>query len=49
MAIADVARTLADAGELDDPPAEVQLGGPEVLTYREMMRGRPPSWDGGRR
>jgi uncharacterized protein YbjT (DUF2867 family) len=38
VAIADVARTLADAGELDDPPAEVQLGGPEVLSYREMMR-----------
>jgi uncharacterized protein YbjT (DUF2867 family) len=38
VAIADVARTLADAGELDDPPAEVQLGGPEILTYREMMR-----------
>ena len=38
VAIADVARTLADAGELPDPPAEVQLGGPEVLTYREMMR-----------
>jgi len=38
VAIDDVARTLADAGELADPPAEVQLGGPEVLTYREMMR-----------
>lgn len=38
VAIADVVRTLADAGELPDPPAEVQLGGPEVLTYREMMR-----------
>ncbi len=38
VAIADVARTLADAGELPDPPAEVQLGGADVLTYREMMR-----------
>jgi uncharacterized protein YbjT (DUF2867 family) len=38
VAIADVARTLADAGELEDPPAEVQLGGAEVLSYREMMR-----------
>jgi uncharacterized protein YbjT (DUF2867 family) len=38
VAIADVARTLADAGELADPPAEVQLGGADVLTYREMMR-----------
>jgi uncharacterized protein YbjT (DUF2867 family) len=38
VAIADVARTLADARELPDPPGEVQLGGAEVLTYREMMR-----------
>ena len=27
VAIADVVRTLADAGELADPPAEVQVGG----------------------
>jgi uncharacterized protein YbjT (DUF2867 family) len=38
VAIADVVRTLADAGERDDVPDEVQLGGAEVLTYREMMR-----------
>jgi uncharacterized protein YbjT (DUF2867 family) len=38
VAITDVVRTLADAGELPGPPAEVQLGGAEVLTYREMMR-----------
>ena len=38
VAIADVARTLADAGALADPPAELQLGGADVLTYREMMR-----------
>jgi uncharacterized protein YbjT (DUF2867 family) len=38
VAIADVVRALADAGELEDPPAEVQVGGAEVLTYREMMR-----------
>ena len=38
VAIADVARTLADAGELPHPPSEVQVGGAEVLTYREMMR-----------
>src|SRR5215213_5354757 len=38
VAIADVARTLADAGELEDPPEELQLGGSDVLTYREMMR-----------
>ena len=38
VAIADVVRTLADAGETADPPGEVQVGGAEVLTYREMMR-----------
>jgi uncharacterized protein YbjT (DUF2867 family) len=38
VAIADVARTLADAGERADVPGEVQVGGPEILTYREMMR-----------
>ena len=38
IAIADVARALADLGELDDAPAEVQLGGADVLTYRDMIR-----------
>jgi uncharacterized protein YbjT (DUF2867 family) len=38
VAIADVVGTLADAGELADPPEEVQVGGAEILTYREMMR-----------
>ena len=38
VAIGDVARALADVAELADAPEEVQLGGPEVLTYREMMR-----------
>ena len=38
VAIDDVVRTLADLAELDDAPAEVQLGGADVLTYREMMR-----------
>ena len=38
VAIADVARSLADAGELEDPPEEFQLGGADILTYREMMR-----------
>ena len=38
VAIDDVVRALADAGEQADPPAEVQVGGAEVLTYREMMR-----------
>jgi hypothetical protein len=38
VAIEDVVQTLADAGERADPPGEVQVGGAEVLTYREMMR-----------
>ena len=38
VAIRDVVATLADLGEHPDPPAEVQLGGADVLTYREMMR-----------
>jgi uncharacterized protein YbjT (DUF2867 family) len=37
VAIEDVVRTLADAGEHPDPPGEVQVGGADVLTYREMM------------
>jgi uncharacterized protein YbjT (DUF2867 family) len=48
VAIADVVATLAALAEAGDPPAEVQLGGADVLTYREMMarfarlRGRRP-------
>lgn len=38
VAIRDVIRTLADLAEHEDPPAEVQLGGADVVTYREMMR-----------
>jgi hypothetical protein len=38
VASVDVIRTLADLGERDDAPAEVQLGGADVLTYRDMMR-----------
>jgi len=37
VAIGDVVRALADVAELEVAPEEVQLGGPEVLTYREMM------------
>ena len=37
VAIADVARALAGAAELRDVPDEIQLGGRDVLTYREMM------------
>ena len=38
IAISDVVRTLADLAEREDPPGEVQLGGADVLTYREMMQ-----------
>jgi uncharacterized protein YbjT (DUF2867 family) len=38
VAIADVVRALADAGERASAPGEVQVGGAEILTYREMMR-----------
>ncbi len=37
VAIADVVGTLAALATYEDPPEEVQLGGAEVLTYREMM------------
>ncbi len=42
VAIADVARALADVAELESPPEEVQLGGAEVLSYREMMGRAAP-------
>ena len=35
-------RTLADLAERDEAPEEVELGGAEVLTYREMMRRAAP-------
>jgi uncharacterized protein YbjT (DUF2867 family) len=38
IAIADVAATLADLAERDAVPGEVELGGAEVLSYREMIR-----------
>jgi uncharacterized protein YbjT (DUF2867 family) len=38
VALADVVRTLTTLATFDDPPAEVQLGGADVLTYRDMMR-----------
>jgi uncharacterized protein YbjT (DUF2867 family) len=37
IAIEDAVRALIALAEHDDPPAEVQLGGADVLTYREMM------------
>ena len=38
VALQDVVRALADVAERADAPEEVQLGGADVLTYREMMR-----------
>jgi uncharacterized protein YbjT (DUF2867 family) len=37
IAIEDVVRTLAALADLPDPPAEVQLGGADVLSYHQMM------------
>ncbi|WP_445151932.1 NAD(P)H-binding protein [Baekduia sp. Peel2402] len=38
VAIQDVTKTLAALATYDDPPQEVQLGGADVLTYRDMIR-----------
>jgi uncharacterized protein YbjT (DUF2867 family) len=38
IAIADVVHALAELATRDEVPAEVELGGADVLTYREMMR-----------
>ncbi|HWM08024.1 MAG TPA: NAD(P)H-binding protein [Solirubrobacteraceae bacterium] len=38
VAIRDVVGTLAALADADDVPGEVQLGGADVLTYREMMQ-----------
>lgn len=37
IAMDDVVTALADIADHPDPPAEVQLGGAEVVTYLEMM------------
>lgn len=37
VSIEDVTKTLAALAVHDDPPREVQLGGADVLTYREMI------------
>jgi uncharacterized protein YbjT (DUF2867 family) len=37
VAVGDVVAALADVAELRDVPDEVQLGGADVMTYREMM------------
>jgi uncharacterized protein YbjT (DUF2867 family) len=42
IALSDVVRTLADVAERETAPEELQLGGAEVLTYREMMRRAAP-------
>ena len=42
IALSDVIGTLADVIERDDAPEELQLGGAEVLTYREMMGRAAP-------
>src|SRR5215213_5021172 len=47
VAIEDVVQTLADVGERVEAPSEVQVGGAEILTYREMM-GRTASLFGRR-
>jgi uncharacterized protein YbjT (DUF2867 family) len=38
VAIEDVIATLAALAELSDPPGEVQVGGADVLSYRDMMQ-----------
>jgi uncharacterized protein YbjT (DUF2867 family) len=38
IAIADVVEALATLATLEAPPSEVELGGADVLTYREMLR-----------
>jgi uncharacterized protein YbjT (DUF2867 family) len=42
IALRDVLKALADVAERDDTVEELQLGGSEVLTYREMMRRAAP-------
>ena len=38
IAARDVVRALVALGDADDPPGEVQLGGRDVLSYREMIQ-----------
>jgi uncharacterized protein YbjT (DUF2867 family) len=42
IALSDVVRALADVAEREEALDELQLGGSEVLTYREMMRRAAP-------
>ena len=47
VALADTVRALVAVAEADDVPAQIELGGADVLTYREMM-GRYASIAGRR-
>jgi uncharacterized protein YbjT (DUF2867 family) len=38
IAVRDVVRAIAELAERDDAPQDVELGGADVLTYREMLR-----------
>ena len=49
VAVDDVVKALADVAERDDAPGEVQLGGADVLTYREMMVAHAPPSSGAAR
>jgi uncharacterized protein YbjT (DUF2867 family) len=42
IALSDVIKTLADLARIEDAPDEVQLGGADVLSYREMMARAAP-------
>jgi uncharacterized protein YbjT (DUF2867 family) len=42
IALSDVIKTLADLAHSEAAPDEVQLGGADVLTYREMMARAAP-------
>jgi uncharacterized protein YbjT (DUF2867 family) len=42
IALSDVIKTLADLARIEDAPDEVQLGGSDVLSYREMMARAAP-------
>jgi len=42
IALSDVIKTLADLATVEDAPDEVQLGGTDVLSYREMMARAAP-------
>jgi uncharacterized protein YbjT (DUF2867 family) len=42
IALSDVLKALADVAEREEAVEELQLGGADVLTYREMMRRAAP-------